>query len=275
MQARKIALLLLVPALASGFPPAPSGSRLAQLTEASFEEARGFDPVTLVLRVSGAPELAAKSGARAVVLEFENTRFADGARLLSIDSDLVAAAGIEQVSPTRVRLILKVRPGCSVQLYRLQEAPEAELTFAIVIQHEMGEAGKTLAALTWPIKGRVSSHYGWRVHPILRVQRMHHGVDIAVPTGTPIRSLDSGEILSTGWKGGGGQTVVVRHASGLQTSYKHCSKILVRKGDPVKRHQVIAEVGSTGMATGPHLHFTVTRDGESLDPSRFHEELGK
>lgn len=275
MPVRMNVLVLTVLTACVAASPARPEAGLALLTEAGFEPAKEFDPVTLVLRFAGEPQIAASSRPRSVVLEFANARFPGGARLLAADSELVDAAGLEQVAPDRVRLILKVRAGCSVQLYRVQADPGAEITFVLVLQHEMGEVGKTLAALTWPVRGRVSSHYGWRVHPILRVQRMHHGVDIAVPTGTPVRCLDSGEVVHAGWKGGGGQTVVVQHANGLQTSYKHCSRILVEPGDRVKRHQVVAEVGATGMATGPHLHFTMMRDGESLDPLQYYENLGE
>lgn len=264
------ALLLLVPSTAPGMATGPGP---ALVTEAGFKDARDLDPVTLIVRFRGAPELTPRCQIRTVILEFGHARFPDRIRSLLAGSDLVEAAGLEQIDLDRVRLTMRVRAGCTVQVYRFQPDPGAEVTYALVVQHEMSKLGTSLQALTYPVKGRVTSHYGWRVHPVLRGHRMHHGVDIAVPTGTPIHALDAGEVTFAGWHGGGGHTVVIRHASGLETAYKHCSQILVKKGDRVTRHQVVGKVGQTGITTGPHLHFEMLRGGVSLDPMKYHESV--
>lgn len=269
-----VIFLLAVPSALLAMSPPSTGPVPAVVTAAGFQEASELDPVTLIVRFRGVPELTPRCQIRTVILEFGNTHFPDRMRSLLAGSELVEAARLEQVDLDRVRLSMRVRAGCMVQVYRFQTDPEAEVTYMLVVQHEMQKLGTSLESLTHPVRGRVTSHYGWRVHPILRGHRMHHGVDIAVPTGTPIHCLDEGVVRYAGWHGGGGLTVVVRHANGLDTAYKHCSKLLVKTGDRVTRHQVVGNVGQTGMSTGPHLHFEMMRNGVWLDPAKYHESLG-
>jgi murein DD-endopeptidase MepM/ murein hydrolase activator NlpD len=120
-----------------------------------------------------------------------------------------------------------------------------------------------------PAPGRISSPFGMRLHPITGVYKLHTGVDIAAPHGTPIKAADKGLVIKTGWMRAYGQTVAVDHGSGLHTWYCHCSSILVSEGQLVKRGQVIARVGSTGMSTGPHLHFSVLKNGNFVNPMAY------
>jgi murein DD-endopeptidase MepM/ murein hydrolase activator NlpD len=93
---------------------------------------------------------------------------------------------------------------------------------------------------------------------------MHRGIDIAGPIGTPIMAAASGEVISAGWNSGGfGKLVKIRHADGSITYYAHNNRILVRRGEYVKQGQQVAEMGSTGRSTGPHLHFEIRPDGKS------------
>lgn len=117
-----------------------------------------------------------------------------------------------------------------------------------------------------PVDGRVSSAFGWRIHPIFKVKKMHTGVDMSASMGTPIRAADSGTVIQAGWRGGYGQTVVISHGGGLATLYAHQSQILVSVGDAVARGDTIGKVGSTGYSTGPHLHFEVRVNGSPVDP---------
>jgi len=117
-----------------------------------------------------------------------------------------------------------------------------------------------------PVNGPVVSRFGMRRHPILGGSRFHNGLDLAAPYGSPIRAVDHGCVLFAGWKGGFGLTVILDHGNGIQTLYGHCSSILVSSGQTVRRGQVIARVGSTGLSTGPHLHFTVYRNGQAVNP---------
>lgn len=121
-----------------------------------------------------------------------------------------------------------------------------------------------------PIKyGRISSHFNRkRFHPIQKKTKPHLGVDYAAPTGTPIRAVGDGVILMAKWHGGGGKTIKIRHNSNYQTAYLHLSRFekSIRTGVRVKQGQVIGYVGSTGMSTGPHLHFEFAHNGRVMDP---------
>ena len=120
--------------------------------------------------------------------------------------------------------------------------------------------------LSWPVVGEVTSGFGYRVHPIFNVRRMHTGVDIDADMGAPIKASDAGVVVSAGWQGGYGKCIVITHGGGLATLYGHASELLVAAGDTVKRGEVIGKVGSTGYSTGPHLHFEVRVNGSPVDP---------
>lgn len=117
-----------------------------------------------------------------------------------------------------------------------------------------------------PADGPVTSGYGMRYHPILRRNRMHNGVDIGAGYGSPIRAAADGEVIVAGYLRGYGNTVIVDHGGGVSTLYGHCSDLLVAEGQMVRQGQTIARVGSTGLATGPHLHFEVRRNGTPVNP---------
>jgi murein DD-endopeptidase MepM/ murein hydrolase activator NlpD len=119
--------------------------------------------------------------------------------------------------------------------------------------------------MVWPTQGTISSHFGWRWG------RMHEGVDIAAKTGTEILAADSGMVSFTGWNGGYGYLVKVDHGGGKETRYAHLSKIAVKTGQTVTKGDVIGYVGSTGISTGPHLHFEVRIDGVAKNPLGFYE----
>ena len=120
----------------------------------------------------------------------------------------------------------------------------------------------------WPVHGRISSRYGMRLHPVYRRRMMHTGLDIAAPHGTSIRAALQGRVTFVGWKGGYGKTVVIEHPNGYETLYGHCSTILVNRGQIVKKGERVAKVGSTGVSTGPHVHFEVKKAGKRSNPER-------
>jgi len=129
-----------------------------------------------------------------------------------------------------------------------------------------GVGGDGSSAIGLPVKGRMTSPFGERFHPILGYVRFHKGVDLAASEGTPIVAAAEGRILSAGWAGGYGRSVVISHAGGIETRYGHMSRIAAYAGEMVSRGQVIGYVGSTGLSTGPHLHFEVTRNGQPVNP---------
>jgi len=131
---------------------------------------------------------------------------------------------------------------------------------------EANGIGRQTGGMTRPVPGGVSSGFGMRFHPILNYSRMHQGVDLRASSGTPIVAVSDGRVELAGWHGGHGNTVELNHGGGIETLYGHMSRILVRPGQSVHRGQVIGLVGSTGLSTGPHLHFEVHRNGAPVNP---------
>ena len=125
----------------------------------------------------------------------------------------------------------------------------------------------SLESLSLPIQGRVTSPTGFRHDPFDGKLRHHNGIDIAAPTGTPVKPVAPGVVIFSGQRNGYGNTVIVDHLDGMQTIYAHHSANLVGEGTPVDRSTVIALSGSTGRSTGPHLHFEAWRDGSNVTPS--------
>lgn len=121
----------------------------------------------------------------------------------------------------------------------------------------------------WPVYGRIRSDFGWRVHPITGRSHFHKGLDIPSWIGAPIKAAADGKAIVTGLRGGYGLVVVIDHGYGFMTIYAHASKILVKRNQLVKKGQIIANVGSTGLSTGPHLHYEIRRWNQSVAPRQF------
>lgn len=123
--------------------------------------------------------------------------------------------------------------------------------------------------LKTPLKfARVTSGFGNRRHPMLGYQAAHMGVDYGAPTGTPVWAVGDGVVRQAGWNGGCGYSVTIRHRNGLETLYCHLSSVATSAGKPVSQKQVIGAVGSTGLSTGPHLHYAVLRGGAYVNPAQ-------
>lgn len=118
----------------------------------------------------------------------------------------------------------------------------------------------------WPITGGISSGYGWRRHPFTKRRDFHTGIDIKGPTGRTIRASKAGRVVYSGWMGGYGRVVVIDHGKGYTTLYAHCSSLLVKQGQRVSSGQPVGKVGSSGRATGPHLHFEVRLNNKPINP---------
>lgn len=121
----------------------------------------------------------------------------------------------------------------------------------------------------WPIYGKISSNYGYRIHPILKRKILHAGIDIAAPNGTIVKAPAAGEVIYDGWLRGYGRVVVLDHGRGYSTLYAHLSASLVKEGQVVKSGAPIARVGKTGNTTGYHLHFEVRVFGTPDNPVKF------
>lgn len=159
------------------------------------------------------------------------------------------------------------------------EAAEAQLakdsdSIAVLIQKRQVEQGMRFApkgsgAMGYPSDGVITSDFGYRVHPILGYARFHDGVDFGADYGSPIWAAKDGVVIFAGWYGGYGQAVIIDHGNNVTTLYGHTSEIYVSEGETVRRGQIIAAVGSTGLSTGPHLHFEVRLSGEPTNPMNY------
>jgi murein DD-endopeptidase MepM/ murein hydrolase activator NlpD len=133
--------------------------------------------------------------------------------------------------------------------------------------YEASGVGEQRGGLMAPVPGRTTSRFGMRRHPILGYRRMHSGLDFKARYGTPIVAVTDGRVTGAGRMGGCGNTVRLRHDASLDTRYCHMSRVAVNRGQSVRRGQVIGYVGSTGLSTGPHLHYEMYRNGRAIDPS--------
>jgi murein DD-endopeptidase MepM/ murein hydrolase activator NlpD len=129
-------------------------------------------------------------------------------------------------------------------------------------------SGRYPGSMAWPTPGytRITSPFGWRMHPILKVKKFHSGVDIGAPSGATIVAAGDGTVISAAYNSGYGNMTMIDHGNGLVSVYGHQSRMLVSKGQHVTKGQKIGLVGSTGMSTGPHLHFEIRVNGEPRDP---------
>lgn len=134
-----------------------------------------------------------------------------------------------------------------------------------------GGSGRYNGVMAWPVPGyeNVGSPFGPRMHPILHYTRMHTGIDIGAPHGAKIIASGSGKVIYSGYRGGYGNTVMIDHGNGVVTLYAHQSSIVAGNGSRVTRGEVIGRVGSTGMSTGPHLHFEVRVNGSPRNPMNY------
>lgn len=121
----------------------------------------------------------------------------------------------------------------------------------------------------WPVDGRMTSGFGMREHPKYHTEKFHTGVDLSVPRGTPVHATADGIVSFASWSPGNGNIVVVEHGSGFSTVYAHNSKNLVKAGQTVRRGDVIANAGATGVTTGSHVHYEVWKNGQYVDPTGY------
>jgi murein DD-endopeptidase MepM/ murein hydrolase activator NlpD len=181
-------------------------------------------------------------------------------------------ARLESQKIERERLIGKLRTDKAAIERSLTELEADGAKLAGRIRELASKSGQYIGGkMTWPVPEhtRITSPYGWRVHPVLRARRFHQGIDIAAPTGTRVVAAEAGQVILADWFGAYGKAVVIDHGGGVTTTYAHLSVIGVNDGQKVTRGQAIGRVGSTGVSTGPHLHFEVRERGEHVNPWKY------
>jgi murein DD-endopeptidase MepM/ murein hydrolase activator NlpD len=184
-------------------------------------------------------------------------------------SEYQAQAQTEQTLIERLRKDRQALEAAETQL----EQDSANLTMLIRQRISAPAIGTIVVRGTgqfsFPSDGRLTSGFGQRVHPILGYRRFHAGIDFGSSHGSPIRAADTGRVIYAGWYGGYGRSIIVDHGDNLTTLYAHASQLYVSEGQTVQKGQAIAAVGSTGLSTGPHLHFEVRVNGSPVNPLEY------
>ncbi len=180
----------------------------------------------------------------------------------SYDLDLRALLAEHQADPVEVLRANRIHSPGDLQPGMLVWLPGVEPTTAL---ERLARVREMENRYVWPVHGRITSYYGRR-NLGMGTSNFHRGIDVAAPTGTPIVASRSGTVSFAGWSGSYGYLVRVRHAGGDETWYAHQSQILVSVGEYVSQNEIIGRVGSTGLSTGPHIHFEIRRNGTALDP---------
>ncbi len=200
--------------------------------------------------------------------EGELARLGEERANLEIERDLAAAALAEaQTQAAKVQTLLD---SIRNQIAAAEEHKDGLEADAAALEAEIDrlatKEGTAPSVLSWPVNGAVSSPFGYRVHPILGVKKLHTGVDINGASGAPIVASGAGTVILAQTYGGYGRAVVIDHGGGLTTLYAHQSQMAVSVGEEVSRGEVIGYVGCSGSCTGPHLHFEVRVSGVPVDP---------
>lgn len=154
---------------------------------------------------------------------------------------------------------------------KIQNQSYDTLEHFVKSKQEMLSAIPAIQPLSNKTLERLASGFGYRIDPIYKTPKMHTGLDFTAATGTPIYATGDGTVQTAGFDNGGGYGyhVIINHGYGYETLYGHMTKIKTRRGERVKRGQVIGWVGSTGKSTGPHCHYEVIKNGEKIDPVHF------
>jgi murein DD-endopeptidase MepM/ murein hydrolase activator NlpD len=171
-------------------------------------------------------------------------------------SQLAAIENSKELMEQALDALLAKSQEIEDQIRAIQNTPRGQARYARAFR----------GGLRMPVGGRITSRFGYRVHPITGVYKLHTGVDIACPTGSSICAAADGVVILAGWMGAYGYAVVIDHGGGVSTLYGHNSRLLVGVGDKVKQGQTIARAGSTGYSTGPHCHFEKRVNGTPVNP---------
>ena len=240
-------------------------SNLDMIGEVMEADRRIYDQYTAAREQS--EEVQAEYTAMLAALEEKNAEYETERAELEerIDEANQLIVQLEEEIQTNTELYLEV--------VAQEEALEADIQ-QMIADFERQEAAKNIQSTgtyIWPLPGYTpgTRTYGYRMHPILGYMRFHSGQDIGAPSGTEILAADSGVVSYCGWNGGYGNCVMINHGGGRVTLYAHMSAYNCSYGQTVTQGDVIGYVGSTGMSTGPHLHFEVRINGSTVDPMQY------
>ena len=213
---------------------------------------RAADGLYWSLRAAGAsPQVAAEYlSALATEIDVGEVGPSDSFDLVLGSNHQLLYAGLERVGQSSLQLVKWVANGQAKWI----DAANSE-------QPERVESGMMM-----PVDGHITSYFGYRYHPILHFTRFHAGLDIGASWGSPIVAAGDGRVVAAGWAGGYGREVQIAHGGGLVSLYGHMSQIAAEPGSFVHQGQVIGYVGSSGLSTGPHVHFEVRMGGTPVNP---------
>ncbi|UYY76037.1 M23 family metallopeptidase [Sphingomonas sp. R1] len=208
-------------------------------------------------RAAGAPAKAVEGFLRTLASRVSVSKLGSSCRFDMILGQARAATGEVQYG----QLMYAGVTGCAngIQLAPWESDGKTEWFDA------SGTGGRN-GMMNMPVNGRFSSAFGMRMHPILGFNRMHKGIDIAAPYGSPVYAAVDGVVRVAGGASGYGNLVRIDHGGGFATGYAHLSKVMVRPGQSVRKGQQIGRSGNSGLSTGPHLHFETTRNGQAVNP---------
>lgn len=174
---------------------------------------------------------------------------------------------VGQSEPETTRLVIEFSPELPVDVNNLRLQARSMRDWSITLPERVAIAPIPTAIFAWPLIGTLTAGFGWRTHPITGQLKLHKGIDIAAPIGAPILAAADGVVLDADFDSDYGNFVEISHSDGNNTLYAHANRLFVSKGMRVRKGQPIAEVGTTGRSTGPHLHFEVLANGKQpVDP---------
>jgi murein DD-endopeptidase MepM/ murein hydrolase activator NlpD len=236
-----------------------SADRIAVDSTPLRVKGRVGDGLYWALRAAGVPSASASEYLRALATQIDvGSEVAPNDQFDLIIANRRAATGESQAGPLLYAAIDRAA-GKPVRLMKWTLNGRTDWM-------DVNGAGRQVATMAWPVAARITSSFGLRVHPILRFARMHRGIDFGAHYGQPIMAAADGQVSRAGWAGGYGRQVRLAHGGGMATSYSHMSRIIVEPGSLIRQGQVIGYVGSSGLSTGPHLHYEVYRNGVAINP---------